>query len=202
MYIYMYTHIHIDMKICTYCKKNLSSLRKTVYQEKFTIAESYYLCTDILSNFLLYKYTLLTELTVQSTSCRCYTKNEHIKPIGLSLCEDPCQYFLTPFSLSVYAVNMQSSAIFFSFHFINESKHCFRKDVVAALFKRNNILHRQSPTAVARTQTLPTKSEMQSSLACIAQAEKFGIYSVESGKSLEDWDSMSKAIFLEDKFIF
>ena len=43
---------------------------------------------------------------------------------------------------------------------------------------------------------------MQSGLACIAQAEKFGIYSVESGKSLEDWDSMSKAIFLEDKFVF
>ena len=42
----------------------------------------------------------------------------------------------------------------------------------------------------------------KSGLACITQAEKCGIYSVESGKPLEDWDSMSKAILWEDKFVF
>ena len=45
-------------------QKNLSSLRTTIYQEKFIIAEGYCLCMDIVSSVFLYTCTSLTELTV------------------------------------------------------------------------------------------------------------------------------------------
>lgn len=34
MHIYMYTYIHTDMKICTYCKK-FKQFEEIVYQEKY-----------------------------------------------------------------------------------------------------------------------------------------------------------------------
>lgn len=65
---------------------------------------------------------------------------------------------------------------------------------------------RQSPTIVAskdviRPQTLPAKSDMQRGLACTIQIEEFGFYSLENGKSLQDWYNMPHAISLEDKFV-